>query len=119
MSLESWLNIKNQIELFGGLHGIKDERLLESALYTPKATFGNKYLLEDIFKMSAAYLFGVIKNHPFIDGNKRTGLASTFLFLKINGENINFKKGDLFDLCIDVANSEKTLDEISDFFRKK
>jgi len=55
---------------YGGPHGIRDKGLLASAVHTPQATFSNQYLYPDIFQMAAAYMYSIIKNHPFIDGNK-------------------------------------------------
>lgn len=60
-----------QINKYGGPHGIRDKGLLASAVHTPQATFSNQYLHQDIFQMAAAYMYSIIKNHPFIDDNKR------------------------------------------------
>ena len=62
---------QDQIEVFGGIHGIRDEGLLESAVMTPQASFGGEYLHSDIFEMAAAYAFHIAENQPFLDGNKR------------------------------------------------
>ena len=64
---------RDQIERYGGSPGIRDLGLLQSALAMPAAGFGGRYLHTDLFEMSAAYLFHITQNHPFADGNKRTG----------------------------------------------
>jgi death-on-curing protein len=73
------------IDEYGGMHGIRDEGLLESALHQPAATFGGQFLHEYPFEMAAAYLFHLVSNHPFIDGNKRIAAAVANAFLFANG----------------------------------
>lgn len=75
---------KNQIKNYGGIYSIRDKNLLKSAIAQPKITFKGKHLHENIFQMAAAYLFHIVNNHPFIDGNKRTGLVAALVFLEIN-----------------------------------
>lgn len=65
-----------QIDQFGGSHGIRDIGLLDSALHAPCSTYADVYLHEDISHMAAAYMFHLIKNHPFVDGNKRIGMVA-------------------------------------------
>ena len=71
------------LDRFGGLEGVRDEGLLESALRRPQNTFA--YGDADLFALAAAYAVGIIKNHPFLDGNKRTGFVIAALLLEING----------------------------------
>ena len=71
------------LERFGGLSGIRDESLLDSAINRPKHLFA--YGKPSVFQMAASYAHGIVKNHPFIDGNKRTGLLAAALFLEANG----------------------------------
>lgn len=73
------------IEQYGGLTGIRDIGLLLSALEMPKASISGEYLHKTIFDKAAAYLYHIVCNHPFIDGNKRTGAFSALVFLDING----------------------------------
>ncbi len=68
----------------GGSDGLRDEGLLESALAAPQATFGGEPLMQDGCEIAAAYLFYLCRNHPFVDGNKRTALAACVVFLEIN-----------------------------------
>lgn len=69
----------------GGLPGLRDAALLESAVAAPQATYGGEPLLKDAVEMAAAYLFYLCRNHPFNDGNKRTSLAACLVFLEANG----------------------------------
>src|SRR5437879_5621549 len=73
------------IEVYGGQPGVRDHGLLESAVAMPQFTFGGAPLHDDIFSMAAAYLFHIVKNHPFLDGNKRAGTAAAIVFLELNG----------------------------------
>ncbi len=68
---------------FGGLSGIRDDGLLDSALGKPRNLFA--YGTPSLFDLAASYAFGLINNHPFVDGNKRTGFASAITFLELNG----------------------------------
>lgn len=70
-----------QIEVYGGIYGIRDKSLLESAVMMPQASFGGEYLHSGLFEMSAAYAFHIAENQPFLDGNKRTALVSALVFL--------------------------------------
>jgi death-on-curing protein len=68
---------------FGGLSGIRDEGLLDSAMNRPKHLFS--YGSPTLFQMAASYSHGIVKNHPFLDGNKRTGFMSAYIFLGVSG----------------------------------
>lgn len=75
---------QESLERFGGSPGIRDEALLESALARPQNIFA--YEPEaDLFRLAAAYCAGIVKNHPFIDGNKRSGILAANAFLRLNG----------------------------------
>ena len=74
-----------QIKRFGGEVGIRNSGLLESAIAQPQASFGGQWLHKGLYSMASAYAFHVCKNHPFLDGNKRTAMAGALLFLEING----------------------------------
>jgi death on curing protein len=95
---------EQQLEAFGGIHGIRDVGLLESAVATPQATFGGEYLHNDLFEMSAAYAFHISENQPFLDGNKRTALTSALVFLDINGFVVIDEEMKLYQALIDIAN---------------
>jgi death-on-curing protein len=108
---------RDQINLYGGEHGLRDMGLLESAVAQPQATFGGEFLHADIFEMAAAYMFHIVQNHPFLDGNKRAGLVAALVFLDINGTGIKAPKGSLYDLTITVATGNAEKPEIARFFR--
>ena len=73
------------IDRFGGSEGLRDLTLLESAVAAPQASFGGKSPYADLVEVSAAYLFYLCRNHPFIDGNKRAALGACIVFLRLNG----------------------------------
>lgn len=106
------------IEEFGGLPGIKDLVLLESAVEMPKMAAFGELLHKTIYEQAAAYLFHICKNHAFHDGNKRTAGMATYLFLKVNGLKLKFKDKEYVKLVTHVADNKKTKEEIADFFRK-
>jgi death on curing protein len=93
----------DQFGEFGGAHGLSNPGLLSSALAQPLATFDRQFLHRDLYEMAAAYLFHIIKNHPFVDGNKRTALITTLAFLDLNGVDVESDVPDLYDLAIGVA----------------
>ncbi|MEA1950248.1 MAG: type II toxin-antitoxin system death-on-curing family toxin [Planctomycetota bacterium] len=107
----------DQVDLYGGEHGVRDLNLLESAIAQPKATFGGEYLHKDLFEMAAAYLFHIVQNHPLVDGNKRTGLVAALTFLDFNGIEIDAPRGSLYDLTLSVATGKSGKPEIAEFFR--
>ena len=112
--LESHLN---QIDTYGGCHGIRDICLLESAIAQPEASFGCHYFHADIFEMAAAYLYHLVMNHPFVDGNKRVGLEAALIFLEINNENLNCSDEELVDLVLKTTAGQVGKREIAEFFR--
>jgi len=107
----------DQVDLYGGEHGVRDMGLLESAVAQPQATFGGQFLHADIFEMAAAYLFHILQNHPFIDGNKRTGVLAVMIFLDLNGIQIDAPRGGLYALSLSVAAGKLGKAKIAEFFR--
>ena len=95
-----------QMEQFGGSMGVRDPGLLESALAQPCASFGGEYLHRGLFEMAAAYLYHIVQNHPFVDGNKRVGLESALAFLALNGVEIDAPDDDLESLVLAVASGQ-------------
>jgi death-on-curing protein len=93
----------HQVERYGGVLGIRDAKLVDSALAMPKATFGRELLGPTIFEQAAAYLFHLVKNHPFVDGDERVGLATALVFLRLNGIRIRATEDELVDLVTGVA----------------
>ncbi|MBM9592040.1 type II toxin-antitoxin system death-on-curing family toxin [Leptospira sp. 201903075] len=113
LSIEDVILIhKNQIELYGGANVIRDHGLLESAINQPMATFDGISLHPSLFDKAAAYLYYLCKNHPFLDGNKRVALASSLVFLDINGYEILDPNEILYNFVIGVAEGQYKLEEI-------
>ena len=94
------------IRQFGGLRGIRDENLLASAVLAPQSSFGGKSPYADIVEIAAAYLFYICKNHPFLDGNKRTAMMGAILFLRFNGIEPKADSEQWERLMLDVAASK-------------
>lgn len=109
----------HQIARYGGRIGLRDRPLLESALAMPGATFGEQDLHESLAEKGAAYLFHLVKNHPFIDGNKRAGLAVCLVFLRLNGVSIRATDDELVDLVVGVADGSRSKADVAVFLSKK
>jgi death-on-curing protein len=118
LSLAEILEIhRDQIERYGGEPGIRDLGLLQSAFAMPAAGFGGRYLHQDLFEMAAAYLFHRIQNHPFVDGNKRTGVVATIVFLLINDIEVEADEEDLEKMVGAVVEGKKNKAAVAEFFR--
>jgi death on curing protein len=109
---------KDQIQSYGGRVGIRDIELLKSSIFMPVASFGGEYLHADVYVMAAAYLFHIIRNHPFLDGNKRTGVGSALVFLILNGVELSADEDKLEKMVISVAEGKIDKSEIAQFFRE-
>lgn len=107
-----------QINEFGGVHGVKNESLLLSALAQPESGFGEEYFHKDLFSMAAAYLFHLVKNHAFHDGNKRIAALTAAVFLEINGLIVVADEDEFEKLVLDAAQSLATKEQIAEFFKK-
>jgi death-on-curing protein len=96
------------LKAHGGSTGIRDVALLESAVAAPQATMMGQPLLSDRIEMAAAYLFYLCQNHPFVDGNKRTALASCLVFLEANGllQKEKLSADDWETFVLDIASSK-------------
>lgn len=105
------------VKNFGGLHGIRDIKLLESAVAQPEIKIFGEYACKDMYEMAAAYAYHIIKNHPFLDGNKRTGIITALTFLDANGVFIQ-ETQKLYDLALGIAASKTSKPEIAQFFEK-
>ncbi len=104
------------IESYGGLKGIRDYGLLLSALEMPKASFDGKDLHPTLFDKAAAYLYHTAKNHPFIDGNKRTAAALALTFLEMNKAKFKINMRDYEALVVGTAEGFVSKQQISHFF---
>ena len=119
LSLAEVLDIhRDQIGRYGGHAGLRDLGLLQSALAMPAAGFGGRYLHSDLIEMAAAYLFHIVQNHPFIDGNKRTGTVAAIVFLSLNGIEFEADEIHLEKLVIDVSKGKAGKNIVADFLRK-
>ena len=108
----------SQISHFGGLNGVRDIEMLKSAIGMPSASFGGEYLHPTIFEMAAAYLYHLVENHPFIDGNKRFGAMAALVFLDLNGYDFNASDDEFTDMVMSVASGKMMKAEITSFFSR-
>ncbi|MEM7758679.1 MAG: type II toxin-antitoxin system death-on-curing family toxin [Cyanobacteria bacterium P01_A01_bin.40] len=108
---------RRQLAEHGGSDGIRDWGLLESALFRPKnqLAYGNP----TIFDLAAAYGYGIAKNHPFIDGNKRTSYIVTRTFLKLNGYDIQTSAIEKYQLWINLANNQINETHLAKWIQEK
>lgn len=108
---------QDQIERYGGSPDLRDPGLLTSAVDTPRAMFDGRYLHRDLFEMAAAYLFHIVQNHPFVDGNKRTGTAAALVFLDLKGIEMAIEDDALVDLVLAVAQGQMAKPDVAAFLR--
>ena len=108
----------DQIRMYGGSLGVRDLKLLRSALAMPETTFDGEFLHPSVFEMAAAYLFHVARNHPFVDGNKRTALMCALVFLGLNGERLQADRDDLYELVDGVAAGTVDKAEVTVFLKR-
>jgi death-on-curing protein len=119
ISVEEVIQIHDDlISAYGGLHGIRDMGLLVSAVEMPKATMFGEYLHESVFDKASAYLFHIVCNHAFIDGNKRTGAATALIFLSQNGYEINYNMLNFEEMVCGIAQGNVNKKQISEFLEK-
>jgi death-on-curing protein len=103
---------------WGGGLGIRDIGALESAIAQPRATFGGTELYPTLIEKAAALGFSLIQNHPFVDGNKRTGHAAMELFLVLNKHEINATVDEQYEVILKVAAGELKREELTSWLRK-
>lgn len=116
LSIEEVIQIHDElVSEYGGLHGIRDMGLLMSAIEMPKATMFDEYLHESIYDKASAYLYHIVCNHPFLDGNKRTGAASTLIFLIQNNVKPKYNMKKFEEMVCKVAQSQMSKEAISKF----
>jgi death-on-curing protein len=92
-----------QLEVHGSSPGSRDRGLLESAVAQPQASFGGELGHRGLSAMAEAYLFHIVSNHPFVDGNKRAGLLAALVFLDMNGITVDHSSEALYELTMGVA----------------
>ena len=93
-------------ETSGGSLGIRDEGMLDSALKTPLQTFDNRELFPSIQEKATRLAFGLIQNHPFVDGNKRIGTHVMLIFLALNGITLSYTDEELIEIILQVASGK-------------
>ncbi len=106
------------IEETGGSHGVRDIGLLLSALGRPKAMFEGKDLHPTIYQKAAALSDSIINNHPFVDGNKRTGIGAAVLILSLNGYVLTASNQELLDLTMEIAQKKTAIEMIANWFER-
>jgi death on curing protein len=106
----------DQIKRYGGHPGIRDVGILKSAIALPYATFDGNYLHTNIYEMTAAYLFHIVRKHPFIDGNKRTGAVASIVFLMMNGIDFHADENEFEKIVLLTAEGKTDKATIARFF---
>jgi death-on-curing protein len=109
---------KRQIAEHGGTEGLRDEGLLRSALARPEnlAAYGEN---PDLAALAASYAFGIAKNHPFLDGNKRTALVVAVTFLNLNGYDFDAPSEDTYTVFLSLADGSISEDDLAAWFRPR
>lgn len=119
LSLEEVLYLHSRIiKRTGGKAGVRDLGLLESAIHRPASSFGGADLYPGVFVKAAALLHSLINNHPFTDGNKRTGYVAVARFLFVNGYALRAMKKQAVDFVLDVEAKKYSLDENATWLKK-
>ncbi len=119
LNLEQILVIhEDQIDRYGGSHGIRELALLESALYRPQTTFSDRELYPTLYYKAAALLHSLVMNHPFVDGNKRTGTVAMIIFLKLNGATLDVVQKELVNIVLKIENKSLNIEDIADWLEK-
>lgn len=106
------------IEAYGGTDGVRDEGLLDSAIHAPLQSFGGEELYPTLLEKAARLWYGLIKNHPFIDGNKRIGTHAMLVFLDINHETILYEDEDLINAALSVADGTMSYERLLQWLRE-
>ena len=110
------------LQRHGGSPGLRDEALLESALARPHNRAAYKRAADDtdatVFDLMAEYCAGIIRNHPFVDGNKRTGLLSAVVFVSLNGHRLTVDEADIVTTIEAVASGDVPIDGLSIWFAR-
>jgi death-on-curing protein len=110
---EVYLVHERLIQVIGGSSGLRDSGLLASAVARPQASFGGGDLYRDLWIKAAALMHSLIKNHPFVDGNKRTAVTATGIFLELNGHRFTASNEEVLRFAVKMAAEETELEEIA------
>lgn len=106
------------IDETGGLHGVRDNHALLSLESAPRQKVFGKELYPTIFSKAALYTRDIIMNHPFLDGNKRTGIVTASIFLENNGYHFMANEGDIEEFAVRIVENKLTVDIIAEWFKK-
>ena len=118
LSLDEVLSLHaDQISRYGGEGGFRDVALLQSAIAMPQARFGGEWLHPTLHEMAAAYLFHVVRNHPFVDGSKRAGLICAIAFLGLNDVEVVADPWELVELVVGVAEGRNDKAQVAIFLK--
>lgn len=119
LTLEQVLFIhEDQVDRYGGSHGVRDLGLLESAILRSQTTFGGVDLYITIFDKAAALMHSLLLNHPFVDGNKRTAVVSALSFLELNGYSLKVNDKELEKFALMVENKKPSIEFIANWLKK-
>ncbi len=110
---------KRQLAEHGGGQGVRDAGLLESALLRPQNIYIHSNGQTSLAQLAAAYAYGLARNHPFVDGNKRTALVLSLLFLKLNKKTLTASQEDLYAVFMALANGDMPEAVLADWFESK
>jgi len=112
-------HIQKQIEEGeGGSLEIADVGLLKSAIAQPQSGSKEGFFYKSLFEMAAVYAFHIIKNHPFVDANKRTGMTCAILFLERNGYRMMINRGQIYEIATGIADNRIRKEEVVQFFQE-
>jgi death-on-curing protein len=107
------------LRAFGGREGLRDRGGLASAVARPAATFGGEDLYPDLAAKAAALMHSLLLNHPFVDGNKRVGVAAAELFLRVNGWELDAGDEELEEMTISIATGDVEAEALAIWFRQR
>lgn len=119
LSVKDVLLLHNMaVDESGGSHGLRDLGLLESAVARPQASFGGQDLYPNIFLKGGALIHGILRNHPFVDGNKRTSMYSAMTFLELNGYQFKAEQKEIVVFALKVENDKLSVEEIAKWLKE-
>lgn len=109
---------EDQLVRHGGSSGLRDLALLESAIFRPQSSFDGEDLYPSIFYKAAAFMISIILNHPFLDGNKRTGIVSMLVFLELNGYKLKISQKALVGIALEVESKKINIEKLAAWLKK-
>ncbi len=106
-----------QLERFGGSDGVREQGLLDSGVAQAQASFGGQLMHSDVIAMAGAYWFHIVRNHAFVDGNKRTGLLACLVFLRRHGWSLDHVSPALYEVTLALADGKLSKEHLTDWLR--